>query len=412
MISVDYLIIGGGVAGTTAAETVRKLDANGTIIIVSEEPYPLYSRVLLPHYINSKVKREAVFLKSEKFYEEKAITLLKGRLLQSLNPLEHEAIIDDGTIYRYRKLLIATGGRARQLPLKELAGISYFRTLEDADRIVNDLAAITKLPTNEQVGVVYGGGFIGLEYAPMFKQRHIETHWVVRSQQFWSSYFDAASDQVLATIFAEQDIHLHRGVDYVKVNGDERLESITLSNARIPAKIMGIGVGLIPNFETVQVAGIKTNQGIVTNEFLQTNAPDVWAAGDVAEFFDLTVNRSRTLKNWVNAQQQGLRAASNMVGDRKPFEIVSSYSASPFGVTITFVGDIEQVAGTTVIGRGQPELRSVGQIFVRNNKVVGTTLINMNRDRTPLTTLIQTKKDIRGQETKLADPEFDIKNLI
>src|SRR3989344_644827 len=113
MIKVDYLIIGGGIAGTTAAETIRKLDPSGTITIVSEEPHPLYSRVLLPHYIRGRVKRDFVFLKKDEWYEKHAITLLKGRFLQSLDISAHEAVLNDGTIYKYKKLLLATGGRGR-----------------------------------------------------------------------------------------------------------------------------------------------------------------------------------------------------------------------------------------------------------------------------------------------------------
>lgn len=213
-------------------------------------------------------------------------------------------------------------------------------------------------------------------------------------------------------IFAAQDIHLHRNVEGVKVDGSEHLEAVDISGTRIPARLLGVGVGLIPNFEVIRDARIEVRRGIVTNEWLETNAPDVWAAGDVAEFLDLNVGHHRILGNWINAQQQGMRAGANMAGDRKPLEVVSAYSTSPFGTSITFVGDVASHEGTRVVTRGSPELGAVGQIFLREGRVLGTTLINMNRERLPLTELIRRKTDVRSFEKQLADPAIDLSTLL
>lgn len=407
----DYLIIGGGVAGTTAAETIRKIDPAGTIVIVSEEPYPLYSRVLLPHYIRGKIKRDFVFLKKENWYSEHGIALLRSRLLMRLDPRAHEATIDDGTVYRYRKILLATGGRVRRLPLPELPGITYFRTLDDADVIRTELDAAAA-HIDAQTGVVFGGGFIGLEYAPLFRERGLETHLVIRGERYWSAYFNDASEELMLKIFAEQDIHLHRGVQNVTVEGNDHLIAVDIGGRRLAARIMGIGVGLLPNFETVRQAGVAVNHGIITNEYLETNVPDVYAAGDVAEFLDLTVGHERMLGNWINAQQQGMRVGETMVGNRQPFTVVSSYSTSPFGVSITFIGDVARHDGTEVISRGSAADRSVGQVFLLGGRVVGATLINMNRERTPLTEMINRRVDVRGREMCLADPTVDLQTLL
>lgn len=408
MQKVDYLIFGGGIAGTTAAETIRKLDPNGTITIVSEEPHPLYSRVLLPHYIRGKVKREFVFLKNDAWYAAQSITLEKGRILHTLKPSEHEVILDNGATFTYGKLLLATGGRVKRLALPELPGITYFRTIEDADQILAELNELDHLSTFPRTGVVLGGGFIALEYLPIFRERGIETHLVLRNDHYWRAYLEDESETLLRNIFQAQDIHLHTRIDYVRVEGSAHLEAVDIAGSRISARIMGIGVGLLPNLEPMTAAGIDTGRGILTNEYLETDAPDIYAAGDVAEFMDLTVGRRRILGNWINAQQHGLRAAANMVGDRKPLELVSAYSTSPFGVSITFVGDVARESETTVVSRGRAADGAVGQIFLRDGRVVGTTLINMNRDRPPLTEIIKRKLPITGRERELADPKFDL----
>ncbi len=409
---VDYLIIGGGIAGTTAAETIRQLDREGKIVIVSEEAYPLYSRVLLPHYLRGRVARDFVFLKNEKWYEELGLTLLKGRSLCSLRLADHQAELDDGTIYHYQKLLISTGGRVKKLDLPELAGITYFRTLDDADQIRQALQAIDQTETRPPCGVVYGSGFIALEYLAIFRERKFETHLAFRRDQYWRAYLEESSERLLRRIFAQQDIHLHPQIEYVKVKGSQQLEEVDFGRQQLKTSILGIGIGLLPNLEPLLKARLAVRGGILTNEYLETGSPDVYAAGDVAEFFDLTAGRHRLLGNWVNAQQQGRRAGLNMTGDRQPFELVSAYSISPFGLTITFAGDVLREAAEKIIIRGSPEFGGVTQIFLRNNRAVGATLINMNQDRTQLTELIRKKTDLRLVQNELSDLGTDLSRFV
>lgn len=412
MNHVDYLIIGGGIAGTTATETIRKLDPNGSITIVSEEPHPLYSRVLLPHYIRGKIKREFVFLKPPEWYHTHSIVLKNMRMMQRVDAAAHTVTLDDGIEYHYRKLLLATGGRVRRLELPDLSGITYFRTIDDADAILATLIQIDADTSAPRTGVIYGGGFIGLEFAPIFREHNLETHLLVRGDRYWSAFLDDASEAVLRQLFAEQDIHLHTGIGYVKVEGSAHLEAVDIGNRTVQTRILGIGVGLLPNLEAVRDAGIEVRGGIRANEYLETSAPDVYTAGDVAEFFDLTVGRHRMLGNWINAQQHGMCVGRNMVGGRTSFELVSSYSTSPFGVSVTFVGDVNRELGTEVMLRQDAHRRAIGQIFVREWRVVGTTLINMNRERAPLTALIKKKTDVRGFAKQLADPGFDLGGLL
>lgn len=412
MDHVDYLIIGGGIAGTTAAETIRKLDPNGSIIIISEEPHLLYSRVLLPHYLRGKIKREFVFLKSPDWYQTHSIVLKHNRMIRKVNVAAHIVTLDDGAEYHYRKLLIATGGRVRRLELPDLRGITYFRTINDAESILATLTQIDADKTAPQTGVVYGGGFIGLEFAPIFREHNLETHLLVRGDRYWSALLDDASEAALRQLFVEQDIHLHTGIGYVKVEGSTHLSAVDIGSHTIKTRILGIGVGLLPNFEAVRDAGIEVGSGIRANEYLETSAPDVYAAGDVAEFFDLTIGRHRVLGNWINAQQHGMCVGRNMVGERTPFELVSSYSTSPFGTSITFVGDVNREPGTEVILRQDAHRRAIGQIFVREGRVVGTTLINMNRERAPLTALIKKKTDVRRFTKQIVDPGFDLGGLL
>ncbi|MDP3985276.1 MAG: FAD-dependent oxidoreductase [bacterium] len=408
MTIVDHLIIGGGITGTTAAEMIRKHDPNATITIVSEEPHPLYSRVLLPHYIQGKIKREFVFLKKDAWYSEHHINLLRGGRMKLLRPNHHEVILYNGTEYRYRKLLLATGGMPKTLPFPSLQGISYFRTLEDADAIIADLEYTNGLAPEKQVGCIFGGGFIALEYCLLFRKHDFTTHLLYRSEKLWGSYFDDASEQVLKKILTDQDIHLHPHIDYVTVEGSKRLTGVRMDKQFLPCALLGVGIGLAPNAAEAAEAGIETATGIKVNEYFETNAPDVYAAGDAAEFYDVTVGRHRLIGNWTNAQQHGMHAAKVMTGERVPFSLVSSYSNAPFGKTITFIGDVARLPHTTVIGRAAPDQSAAEQVFIRDERIVGATLINMNRDRAILTKLIQEQRKITGQESVFADITTDL----
>src|SRR3989344_2000991 len=160
MKSVDFLIVGGSAAGTTAAEVIRQLNPQASITIITDENHEQYSRVLLPHYIRGKVQREQVFLKKPQWYEEKGIELIKGHKAVSLEPESHRVTVDDGEQIQYKKLLIAIGGDVIKLNVagNDLSNIFYLRTIEDADSAI---AASKK----SKRGLVLGGGFVSLDFA-------------------------------------------------------------------------------------------------------------------------------------------------------------------------------------------------------------------------------------------------------
>lgn len=382
MRHIDYLIIGGGVAGTTAAETIRTIDQNGSVVIVSDEPHPLYSRVLLPRYVLGEIPRERVFLRTPAQYDKKDIELMPGVVVAAIRPNLHEVELDSGDIIKYGKLLTATGGHPRK-PDPCPSGAHLFRTIDDADAIRADLAT---LPVRSDAAII-GGSFIALEFAPFFIKAGMRTRMLFDSKWMFERLLDEQSARIIEDVLTENGVEIIRADGYQELVGRSRIESVrTVSGRTIPADIAGIGVGIQHDARTV-------------NEYLETNlpdgkagAPDVWAAGDATYFYDVTVGRQRHLGNWTNAMEQGRCAGLNMAGQKTPFHAVSSYSTSIFGLRIAVIGDMTHQPGTSEKIIGDAKSRDFGRILVRDGKVVGASLIGLLSERARITELIKNEK--------------------
>lgn len=373
MRHIDYLIIGGGVAGTTAAETIRTIDQNGSVVIVSDEQHPLYSRVLLPRYVLGEIPRERVFLRTPAQYDKKDIELMPGVVVAAIRPNLHEVELDSGDIIKYGKLLTATGGRPRK-PDPCPPGAHLFRTIDDADGIRTDLAMLAK----GSDAAIIGGSFIALEFAPFFIKAGMRTRMLFSSKWMFERLLDEQSARIIEEVLTENGVEIMRGDGYAELVGGNRLESVrTVSGRTIPADIAGIGVGIQHDARSV-------------NEYLETNAPDVWAAGDATYFYDVTVGRERHLGNWTNAMEQGRCAGLNMTGQKTLFHAVSSYSTSIFGLHIAVIGDVAHESGTEEIIRGDGRDRA--RILVRNGKVVGASLLGLLKERSRITQFIKDGK--------------------
>lgn len=427
MKSIDYLIIGGSAAGTTAAEVIRSLSGDSSITIVTDESHEQYSRVLLPHYIRGKVAREQIFLKKPQWYTDKNIELLKGVRVQDLESSEHVITLDNDEKVKYGKLLIAIGGFVIKLsvPGSEKANILYMRTVEDAD-------AIIKAAKAAKSAVIIGGGFIGLEFTSCFKVNGVENVTVlVREPYYWQGKLDEQSSRVLVstlgkngvTVLTNEEIDslgssnnpaegriLNRAVGLVK----------TKSGKELRADVVGVGIGIKSDFSWLEGTGIKINRAIVTNEYLETSLPDVYAAGDCAEFKDVIFKRQHIMGNWANATSQGNAVGRTMSGDKTVFETASSYSINffdpPAGGSCSFIGVTDEKFADEAVSRGSVEEGKMTRIYIKEmngiTRIVGATVINSVADVSPLTSAVKGKIDISEYKDKLGDPDFDLRSII
>jgi NAD(P)H-nitrite reductase large subunit len=414
MQDVQYLIVGGGVSGVTAAESIRRLKSDARIVVLSAEGHPLYSRVLLPHLVKGKVPRERVFLRTEAQLTAKRIEMVYGARVIRLDSAAHEVETADGATYRYQKLLLATGGEVLPLgvPGDDLAGIVPLRTIEDADAIIEALSGDV---SEGRSAAVVGGGFLGLEFPPFFEKYGYTTHLVIRGPHYWWRILDEEASGLIEQTMREHGVVIHAGTELVSCEGEGHVRAIRLSDGtRVPVSFVGYGVGIAGAPAWVTAAGIAggTN-GIVVDEYLRTNVGDVWAAGDAAYFFDTTVQRAHRLGNWLNAQEHGRYTGEAMVGAvTEPFHHVSAYATQIFGLNISFVGDLSERDGSVWISRGSAAEKKVARFHLRNNMVVGAALFNVMTDRATITTLIKDRISVAGCETQLRETSFDLKELL
>jgi nitrite reductase (NADH) large subunit len=378
------VIIGGGIAGTTAAEELRKRNSNVEITLIQEEQHACYSRVLLPHYIKDKITREKVFLKPGHWYVDKEIEFMPGTQVTAIDLNNRFVATSEGRELEFDKLLIASGGELGLLT-DDLRGVSYLRTLDDADHL-KILLNEAKAQPNPQA-VIYGGGFIACEYANIFKHWNLPFKIIMRGPGFWSQLISTESQSVLRAHAEAQGIEVIVNEPTPELLGESELTGVKLANQReLPAQLLGAGVGLRFDQTFFDQTGLAYNQGLLANEYLETAVPGVYTAGDVAEFNDTIVERQVRYGNWMNAQMQGRVAGANLAGERTAFRLVSSYATNLLDLHVVFLGDVNREFAEVKQTVASPT--AAQEVFVRNGKLVGAVLIGDVADRAKLTALI------------------------
>ena len=401
----DYLIIGGGITGVTAAETIREHDQHAHIAIVEREPHVLYSRVLLPHYLKRHIARPKLFLRTAQDFTNKKIDIHREDAIKTIDPKHKDITLENGKILEYEKLLLATGGRVKEWGMSEDQHIVYrLQTLDDADRLFEALPSIHN-------PLVVGSSFISLEFLEIFLANQIKPTLLVRDAHFFGNLLEQRGGALMDENFKRLGIQVDYD-DTIAHIASTRIgaEIMTKNSKKIPVDAIAVGIGMDRNVEYAHKAGIAVGKhGIVTNEFLETSEPDIFAAGDVAEYYDIMAETSRCIGNWTNAALQGKRAGLNMVGKREAFRSVPSYSITNLGFQITALGDTGNHESAIV--RMDDAHKQYERFFFKGDTLAGAVLINRFRDKAHLARVIEHKINIAPWRDQLLDYSFDIHDI-
>jgi len=414
----EYLIIGGGIAGVTAAETIRSRDAMGSIAVLSGEAHPLYSRVLLPGYLKGRMARERVFLRTADDYAAKRIDFYPGTHARAADAARREIKTADGRIFHFGKLLVACGGKVKPWEYEEKASPRAYRlqTIDDADRLLADFPDI-------RTPLVIGSSFIALEFIEIFLQHKIIPRVLAEADGFFHAFLDKEGSRILEQNFRRHGVSCAFGEKIIGCRREGAGYEITTSGAgamRVDA--FAIGIGIERNRDFLAGSGVAFGRrGIRINEYLEADAAGIWAAGDAAEYYDPVSGEYRTAGNWAHAVLQGMRAGLNMAGDRAPFTHIPSYAITNCGMQIAVIGECGVPAnhgGGAGPGEGLSALARRGgsdgeytRLFVRGGAIVGAFLINRFQDRAALTDLIARRIDVSAYEDQLRDMAFDIHTI-
>jgi len=412
MQQYKYVIIGGGIAGTTAAETIRKLDREGKIAIVSDEPYVCYSRVLLSKsgWVLGEQPFENVWLKNGAWYEENDIHLFKGLSATELNTDQKLVLLSDGDILEYEKLLLATGAYNRlwQVPGADKKGIHYLRTVDDAK-------GISELAQGEPKRIVMiGSACVSFEIIEILHGRGHTITEVMREKYFFEPQLSREGVAPIERTLEEKDVTIIREMEVEEVLGGKSVEGVRLKDGReLPCDVVLPFIGVEFPVEWLKKAGVATHKGIYANQYLETNVPDVWTAGDTCENWDLALGETVIMGNWMSARLQGEVAGKNMVGpERTEFEQVSFHTSHGFGYQIGWTGDVRLLPDRTIVHIPvEDEVEDHCRIVVWHGRVIGGTTVNRPDLMGAITKLIKAKVDVSSKLEELAAGTVDIKTL-
>jgi NADPH-dependent 2,4-dienoyl-CoA reductase/sulfur reductase-like enzyme/nitrite reductase/ring-hydroxylating ferredoxin subunit len=365
------VIIGGGAAGFAAAEMLRRQRYDGSIVMLSDDAAPPVDRPnLSKDYLAGTAPEEWVPLRDEAFYADQRIDLRLKRTVTAIDVDKREVAIADGSRIPYARLLLATGAEPVRLPLPgmDLPHVHTLRTLADSRAIIRQSA-------NARVAVVMGASFIGLEAAASLRARNLEVHVVAPDKRPMERVLGSQMGDFVRSLHEEHGVIFH--LEDTATAIDPQRVSLK-SGAGLAADCVVVGVGVRPRLQLAQDAGLAIDHGVLVNEHLQTSAPDVYAAGDIARWPDRHTGAPIRVEHWVVAERQGQIAALNMLGERRPFDAVPFFWSQHYDVPINYVGHAE--AWDAISIDGDIAKRNCIVRYVRNGKALAVASIGRDRE--------------------------------
>jgi NAD(P)H-nitrite reductase large subunit len=337
---IKYLIIGNSAGGIGAAEAIREVDKAGTLAIVSDEPYPAYSRPLISEHLSAGRPLEKMLYRPPDFYEKNRIKTVLGDKVVRINFSERNVELASGRIFIWQKLLLATGGSpiVPNLEGRDLKGVFTFTTLDDARTIDNFL----RQRQGKIRAVVIGGGLIGVSATEALLKRGVEVSIVEMKDWVLNTILDeeAADFESKALIKAGVDIITGHTVARINSSLLGEVNGVSLDDGRlISCDMVVIAIGVTPRLDLVGNNGVKTNRGIIVDRRMATSVPGVYACGDVVEAYDFVYGENRVTPVWPNAYTGGRVAGLNMAGKKAEYEGGTAMNALKyFGVNIVSAG--------------------------------------------------------------------------
>ena len=397
------VVIGAGQAAGQAAASLRQEGYEGEITIIGDEAQAPYQRPPLSKaYLSGEVGLDRVLVRPENFYADKGINLQTGVRVESINRADKTIATSTGSTLSYDKLLIATGSRPRILSIEgsDLEGLHYLRTVDDVDGIRTAMEAAKNV-------CIVGGGYIGLEVAAVAKKAgHNVT--VLEME-------DRILQRVTTAEMSEfyHALHTGRGVD-IRVNtmvsgftGENgRVSSVLCGDESISADLVIVGIGIIPNVELAEAAGLTCDNGIVVNDHCQTSDPDIYAAGDCTNHPNPILDRRLRLESVPNAMEQARTACSNMLGGDKTYAAVPWFWSDQYELKLQMVGF--SADGDQSVLRGDKASNEFAVFYLKDGNVVAVDAVHSPKE-------FMVAKQLYGKavnEADLANPAFELKELL
>lgn len=404
------LIVGASLAGAKAAEALRTEGFTGRVVLCGEEAERPYERPPLSKgYLRGEEGSDKVFVHDETFYDSAGIELRLSCRVEAIESAERQVVFADGERIGYHQLLLTTGAAPRRLRLSgaDLAGVHYLRNIGDSDLLREAIGAAGRI-------VVIGGGWIGCEVAASARELGAEVAVVEVSELPLERVLGPELGAFYRDVHADAGVDLHLGIGVEALRGSGAVEEVILADGTaLAAPVVAVGVGVSPRTELAEAAGLKLDNGVVTDEYLATSVPGIYAAGDVAAAWHPVLQRRIRLEHWSSALNQGPVAAANMAADisgakdKQPYTKIPYFFSDQYDVGMEYSG--LATSWDQVVYRGDPATRQFIAFWLAEGRLEAGMNVNVWDVAGPIADIVASRQPVNAR--KLADPGVDLAQL-
>ena len=411
-----YVIVGASAAGIGAVEAIREVDPTGTLAVISEECCPQYSRPMISDFVSGKTDFNKMKCRTQDFWKEQNVEAYMGKKASALDLAEKTVTLESGEKIAYDKLLLATGGKpfVPKMEGQDKDGVFTFTTIKDAESLVDQIDTV-----NAKSAVVIGAGLIGISVTEGLVKRGLKVTVVELQDKILSLLLDGQASDVILAAIKKAGVDVVTGQSVQKIIGKQGNENsvggvILTEGDQVPCDLVIVAIGVIPRTELLVGTTVKTNRGIVVDNTMQTNIPDVYASGDVAEAYDFILNQNRLLPLWPLAMLEGKTAGYNMAGKKATYLGGTNMSSLKyFGTPIVSIGLANPKEDPTleILVKHEPERDVYKKLVLKNNVIVGLTMVNCIERTGILFYLMKNAVNVKKFKAQLLSEDFGLATL-
>lgn len=405
---MEIVIIGNSAAAVGAIEAIRRVNSVNPITVISEEPYPVYSRPLLSYLLSGDIKYEQLFYRPKNFYERHNVKTLLGKPVTKVNFQESKVELRDGEKIPYDRLLIATGGTPFIPKIEGVrkSGVYTFTKLDDAKKILSILKEV-------QRATVIGGGLIGLKVAEALKKKGKKVTVIELANHILNFTLDETASTLLEKGLEKERIQLRTSTTVEEILGNGKVKALRLTNGEtLETQLVILAIGVIPNIEPFKGTPLQMDKGILVNERMEANLPQLYAAGDVTQAYDKSLKIHRPLPIWPNAYRQGKTAGYQMVGKEEYIYdggfMMNSMEVAHLPVISIGLTHLPSEDGYQVIKKIDRRHNTYRKFVLKENQLVGAILIGKIDRAGIITGLIRDGLSVKEFKKELLKESFGL----
>ncbi|WP_181686770.1 NAD(P)/FAD-dependent oxidoreductase [Halorhabdus salina] len=407
-MTTAHVILGDGIAGSSAAETIREADPDADVTVITEEGEPLYNRILIKEFAKGKLPEDPIAIHEEEWYDDRDIELHLNTQVTGVDTDAQTVEASDGETFEYDKLLVATGGTPIELPIEnsDADGIHHFWTFEDARRI-------RQHASEAETGVVVGAGLLGIDLAAICGAQGVDADYLMRGNRWWRYALTLDGAELIHEALRDLGVTpvFESGIERFEVDDDGHVSGAVDSNGEFhEAEFAAVAVGLDYNTEFLQESPVELDGGVVVDEHMRTSVENVYAAGDLTRYFDVILDERAQNGSWGSAKEQGAVAGENMVADEpaETFRYVPTYSITHFDFPFLSFGHPTLGDESAECTYSDDEWR---RLTFKDGCLIGGVLIGDLSQQSAFKRIIRQERPVGDQRDLLLEPEVDLDAL-